>query len=76
MLSRYDVPPGTWLEKKGFAGQEMFWSIFYFPKDGKQFSCRVAGALTRERSPSLARSGPLVQKTMSVDDEEVLVVII
>ena len=31
---RYDVPPGTWLERQGFAGQEMFWSLFYCPLEG------------------------------------------
>jgi|ERR1711903_86303 len=27
---RYDVPPGTWLEKQGFRGQHMAWSLFFF----------------------------------------------
>ena len=30
---RYDVPPGTWLEKQGFRGQQMAWSLFFFEPD-------------------------------------------
>lgn len=30
---RYSVPPGTWLEKKGFRGQQMAWSLFFFESD-------------------------------------------
>jgi len=30
---RYDVPPGTWLETKGFRGQQMAWSLFFFEPD-------------------------------------------
>ena len=26
----YDVPPGTWLEKAGYCGQEMHWSVFEY----------------------------------------------
>ena len=25
---RYDVPPGTWLERQGFAGQELHFAVF------------------------------------------------
>jgi len=28
---KYDVPPGTWLQKEGFVGQEMFWTLYYYP---------------------------------------------
>jgi len=27
----YDVPPGTWLEKQGFAGQRMHWTLYFYP---------------------------------------------
>lgn len=29
----YDVPPGTWLEKAGYCGQEMHWSVFEYKGD-------------------------------------------
>jgi len=31
--SRYNVPPGTWLEKQGFVGQEMTWALYRWPSD-------------------------------------------
>jgi len=30
---RYDAPPGTWLEKAGFAGQEVQFALFFLPQD-------------------------------------------
>jgi len=30
----YDVPPGTWLSKAGFAGQRLHFTLLFFPGDG------------------------------------------
>eukprot|EP00286_Rhodomonas_abbreviata_P019992 CAMPEP_0181294136 /NCGR_PEP_ID=MMETSP1101-20121128/3434_1 /TAXON_ID=46948 /ORGANISM="Rhodomonas abbreviata, Strain Caron Lab Isolate" /LENGTH=166 /DNA_ID=CAMNT_0023398763 /DNA_START=41 /DNA_END=541 /DNA_ORIENTATION=+ len=30
----YEVPPGTWLEKKGYIGQRMHWMLYFYAGEG------------------------------------------
>merc|ERR1711908_257289 len=53
---RYDVPPGTWLEKAGFAGQEMQFALFFLAVDDDPSEhCNLSGLGGEQREFNAVR---------------------
>lgn len=55
---RYDVPPGTWLENAGFAGQEMKFALFFLDVDDDgdpEKHCNLSGLGGEQREFNAVR---------------------